>query len=301
MKDTCYNCKESIPWGLGDSQVSATKVAGKLTNFIAGLAPPKPVGTISFATTPPPFAVFCAKCWAVRMSCSVDDVEKGAAPPAQTLKESKGGLQTEGIAFCAAHKAFFNNQLGVQYPSIIAILVHEMCHWFSNDHTGFQETPGKGYWGINWDEMVTDYLASNIFPIVITQPYASLTFYNNDFKVMPKLFTGAFKSASKLTGFKATSWKTATESVAALKQADLDAFLEALVTEQEAAVGWYFCKFYFTDPGKVKRFFECFKSLQATLISNAVFTATLKEETEFQAGCAHGIKRPLRDPPEKKE
>jgi hypothetical protein len=294
MQATCFSCRVDIPWGLGDPVVSATKVQNKLNLFIAGLKPPNPVGTLVPGSSPPSFAVFCADCWGSRMHFSAQQVLDGAAPPAQTLGESKGGLETAGISFCAQHKAFLDNQLKVQYPSIIAILVHEMCHWFSHNHQGLQESPGKGYWGINWDEMVTDYLASNIFPIVITEPYAKLTFYNNDFNVMPKLFSGAFKTTSKLSGFKGETWHAATAKVAALNQPDLSAFLEALVGEKDSAVGWYFSKFYFSDPAKVKQFFDCFIDLKTVIISNSVFTATLQQETEYQVSCAHGVKRPTR-------
>ena len=299
MEHLCFGCRKKIPWSVGDSRTSAEIVHGKLTNFLAGLRPPSVASALSIAPTPPNYAVFCESCWAKRMGVSEESItETGGAPPAQTLGTDGGGLSPMGISFAATHKVFVS-ECKVQYPRIIAILVHEMCHWYSYNHIGFQNDPGKGYWGINWDEMVTDYLAANIFPIVVTKKYSDLTLYNNDFVSMPDVFCNGFKACSTATGFKAKRWGEAVENLQKLNDPDLVAFYSALTTAGGApAVGWYLSKFYFTAPNKVKMFFDCFDKDKTSLISNAYFSKSMTIETEDMfnesstAFCAHGVKRP---------
>ncbi len=62
----------------------------------------------------------------------------------------------------------FNRIYYLTYPNLVNVeiarsfIVHEMVHWVSHNHTGFQNTE-KGRNQLEWDECVTDYIARNAY------------------------------------------------------------------------------------------------------------------------------------------
>lgn len=287
MTTKCYNCKSKVKWHVRDTAAETAKVKQAIDTFLGGIG-----GGIALPPDPPNIAYFCTKCWSKRMGFTEEQVTGGQAPPAQTLA-TDDGIKCKGVSFATTHKAFLLESGEFHIGRVAFVYCHELVHWYSHNHVGFQTSPGKGYWGVNWDEMTTDYVSANIFPkLKEGENYASLTFYNNDFVKLPELMCRGFSTCASLSGFKKKNWDKAVAKVSELKSPEADELLKALTEKEYAKMAQCWLRWYFTSSEKLKPFLECFEELKTTILSNNINTMTLQQETEYQASCAAGLKRP---------
>ena len=226
-----------------------------------------------------------------QMGFSEAQVTGGEAPPAQTLA-ADDGMKCKGVSFASTHKAYFRDNGEFHIARVAFVYCHELVHWYSHNHIGFQNM-GKGYWGVNWDEMTTDYISANIFPKLKQDAnYTDLTFYNNDFVKLPELMCRGFVNCIGTVGFRKQKWEAAVEKVKALNSPEANALLKSLTENDYPGMAKVWLSWYFTASEKLKPFLECFEDLKTMILSNQIATKTLENETEFQAACASGLKRP---------
>lgn len=289
MTTPCYGCKQDLKWHVRDDASEIAKTKQALNAFLSSVG-----GGTALSADPPNITYFCAKCWALRMGVAEESVASGSAPPAQTLGTDDGGLKCKGIAFASTHKAYKKEGTeDYDIGRVAFVYCHELMHWYSHNHTGFQGL-GKGIWGINWDEMTTDYLAANIFPNMRQgDKFTDLTFYNNDFVKFPELLARGFHANANMTGWKKENWEAALQNVRALNDPDAVTLADALASKDAKKTAKIWLNWYFAASAKLKPFLDCFDAIKTGIVANEI--KTLTQETEYMASCAKGFKRPTWD------